>query len=124
MKGLVYVVSLVLSLPNLIAGMALLVIKHTFSTRDPLKDYRDINYELEMYDKAHADKEDFNPLRNRPQWVVLNKIDVIEDKRVQELIAEFKAKDVPVRTISAVCGHGTIALIFPREHVGEIFVVA
>ncbi len=37
MKGLVYVVALLLSLPNLIAGMALVVIKHTFSTRDPLQ---------------------------------------------------------------------------------------
>lgn len=37
MKTLLYVVSLLLSLPNLIAGMALLVLRHTFATRHPLE---------------------------------------------------------------------------------------
>jgi len=46
MKGLIYVISLVLSLPNLVAGMALLVIKHTFSTRDPLQIITDFLFEI------------------------------------------------------------------------------
>jgi hypothetical protein len=46
MKGLFYVVSLVLSLPNLLAGVALLVIKHTFSTRDPLQIVTDFLFEI------------------------------------------------------------------------------
>ena len=46
MKGLVYVVSLVLSLPNLIAGMALLVLKHTFATRNPLQIVTDFLFQI------------------------------------------------------------------------------
>ena len=37
MKGFLYVVALLLSLPNLIAGTASLVLKHTFATRSPLQ---------------------------------------------------------------------------------------
>jgi ABC-type amino acid transport system permease subunit len=46
MKGLFYVIALVLSLPNLLAGVALLVIKHTFSTRDPLQIITDFLFEI------------------------------------------------------------------------------
>ena len=46
MKALFYVVFLVLSLPNLIAGVALLVLKHTFSTRDPLQIITDFLFEV------------------------------------------------------------------------------
>ena len=46
MKGSFYVISLVLSLPNLIAGVALLVIKHTFSTPDPLQIITDFLFEI------------------------------------------------------------------------------
>ena len=37
MKGFCYVVSLLLSLPNLIAGTASLVLRHSFATRHPLQ---------------------------------------------------------------------------------------
>jgi hypothetical protein len=37
MKALFYVVFLVLSLPNLIVGLALLVLRHTFATWHPLE---------------------------------------------------------------------------------------
>lgn len=46
MKGLVYFISLVLSLPNLVAGVALLLLKHTFSTRDPLQIVTDFVFEI------------------------------------------------------------------------------
>src|SRR5437016_10968405 len=36
MKALLYAVFLLLSLPNLIAGVASLIIRHTFATRNPL----------------------------------------------------------------------------------------
>lgn len=35
MKGFLYVASLLLSMPNLIAGTASLLLKHTFATRNP-----------------------------------------------------------------------------------------
>lgn len=37
MKALSYVIALMLSLPNLIAGTACLVLRHTFATRNPLQ---------------------------------------------------------------------------------------
>jgi hypothetical protein len=46
MKGLVYVIALVLSLPNLIVGLALLVLKHTFATRDPLQIVTDFVFQI------------------------------------------------------------------------------
>jgi hypothetical protein len=46
MKGLFYVIALVLSPPNLLAGVALVVIKHTFSTRDPLQIVTDFLFEI------------------------------------------------------------------------------
>ena len=46
MKALLYVVCLLLSLPNLIAGIALLVVRHTFSTRNPLQILTDFLFEV------------------------------------------------------------------------------
>ena len=46
MKASLYIVSLLLSLPNLIAGMALLVVRHTFSTRDPIQIFADFLFEV------------------------------------------------------------------------------
>jgi hypothetical protein len=37
MKALFYIVCLLLLLPNLVVGLALLVLRHTFSTRNPLQ---------------------------------------------------------------------------------------
>lgn len=83
-----------------------------FSGRDPMQDFIDINYELEMYDKLNADKGEFSPLHTRPQWVVLNKIDVTPEERIRELTAAFTKKGVKVVQISAVCGHGIKELIY------------
>jgi hypothetical protein len=46
MKLLFYVVSLLLSLPNLIAGTAVLLLRHTFSTRRPLQIITDFLFEV------------------------------------------------------------------------------
>ena len=46
MKGSIYVVSLLLSLPDLLAGVTLLVIRHTFSTRNPLQIITDFLFEI------------------------------------------------------------------------------
>jgi hypothetical protein len=46
MKGLFYVVALLLSLPNLIAGTASLVLKHTFVTRNPLQIMTDFLFQV------------------------------------------------------------------------------
>lgn len=46
MKGFWYVVFLLLSLPNLIAGTASLVLKHTFATRNPLQIMTDFLFQV------------------------------------------------------------------------------
>ena len=46
MKGFFYVVSLLLSLPNLIAGTASLVLKHSFETRNPLQVVTDFLFQV------------------------------------------------------------------------------
>jgi hypothetical protein len=46
MRGVLYVVFLLLSLPNLIAGTASLVLKHTFATRNPLQIVTDFLFQV------------------------------------------------------------------------------
>ena len=46
MKGLLYVAALLLSLPNLIAGTASLLLKHTFATRSPLQIITDFLFQV------------------------------------------------------------------------------
>src|SRR5436189_6292870 len=46
MKAFVYVISLVLSLPNLIAGMALLILRQAFATRNPLQIVNDFLFQV------------------------------------------------------------------------------
>src|SRR5438093_12615161 len=46
MKGLLYVVALLLSLPNLLAGTASLVLKHTFATRNTLQIMTDFLFQV------------------------------------------------------------------------------
>lgn len=60
------------------------------SGRDPIQDYKDLNYELKMYDEKNADKEGFFPLASRPQFVVLNKIDTLSENDLIKLKNKFK----------------------------------
>jgi hypothetical protein len=46
MKGFVYVVALLLSLPNLLAGTASLIIRHSFATLNPLRIVTDFFFQM------------------------------------------------------------------------------
>jgi hypothetical protein len=46
MKGFIYIVALLLSAPNLIAGTASLLLKHTFATRNPLQIVTDFLFQV------------------------------------------------------------------------------
>lgn len=74
--------------------------------RDPLKDIRAINKELEAY----------NPdLMKRPQIIAANKTDVIyaeDEDPVAKLKAEFEPKGIKVYPISAVSGQGVKELLY------------
>lgn len=80
--------------------------------REPLQDYRDILLELKEYDAAKIEEEHFRPLSERPQMVVLNKIDVISKDRLEELVEEFRRAGVETMQISAATQFGTRDLVF------------
>lgn len=75
------------------------------SGQSPLDDYRDINFEIEQYDKANEGKDGFFPLATRPQIVVLNKIDALPKEEVERLRNRFE-KEFGFKpfVISAVAG--------------------
>jgi GTP-binding protein len=80
---------------------------------NPLQDYLDINNELKMYDESSAGKEGFFPLTERPQIVVLNKIDTLSPQALEKIQAQFKKElGYAPLAISAVTGKNTEALIF------------
>lgn len=74
-----------------------------FTNRDPLDDFDTINIELREFNSS---------LANNPQIVVLNKIDVLSDrKKLADLEKEFKSRKYDVFIISAATGEGVDKLI-------------
>lgn len=70
---------------------------------DLVKDYNDIRHELAAWSKTLAEK---------PEIIVLNKIDTLEKKEAQKLAKEFAKKiGQEVLTISAVSGEGVDELL-------------
>ncbi|MGE3973037.1 MAG: GTPase ObgE [Bdellovibrionales bacterium] len=94
-------------------GFVHLIDVSDLSERDPLKDYEDINYELEMYDEQHKETPRYTPLMNKQQVIVFNKIDAADSIRVENLRRKFLKKEGvrEVLTVSAYCGHGMKELI-------------
>lgn len=71
--------------------------------RDPLQDYQAINRELELYTPELAE---------RPQLVVLNKLDLlVDDSRQDELVRALQAQGCIVHCISAATGQGVKELL-------------
>ena len=79
--------------------------------RDPLQDYDDITTELIEYDKSKAGDEEYRPLANRDQLVVLNKIDAIDEHESRRLQSEFKKKGIETMVISAASRKGLRELV-------------
>ena len=70
---------------------------------DPMEDWRSINHELTAFDISLAEK---------PQFVVLNKMDVTEVREsIPELRAQLEKCGVPVFAVSAATGEGVEALL-------------
>lgn len=103
------------------AGLGLQFLKHLDRTRlllhlvdvapmdesiDPAEEVRKIAAELDKYSPDLAERE---------RWLVLNKVDLIDDDEIEsrkhKLLAELDWKG-PVFTISAVTGEGTKELIY------------
>ncbi len=76
------------------------IVEATFTTgpdRSPLADFDVINGELAQYAPELADK---------PQVVVLNKVDAIDPKDVAEYRREFEERGIELRAMSAATGEG------------------
>ena len=70
--------------------------------RDPIEAYHAINCEMEAFSPALAEK---------PQVVVGNKVDLVDEKRVREIAERFRAMGMEVQFISAATGQGARGLI-------------
>lgn len=82
------------------------------SGRDPIEDYLDINYELKMYDQQNKDKEGFFALSTRPQLLVLNKADTVQEEELITITKKFeKIIGKKPLVISAVSGKNMRDLI-------------
>lgn len=78
-----------------------------YNGRDPVEDFKQINYELEQYDKNNKSKFDLLPLSQRPQIVVLNKWDLLADDKRDFLLDSFERQlGQTVLPISAYTGYG------------------
>lgn len=79
-----------------------------FTERDPIEDYRVMNKELEAYSPE---------LKNKPQIIAPNKIDITEAKeKLKEIKNYFKKFGIKVFPISSVTGEGIKELV---EEVGK-----
>jgi GTP-binding protein len=82
--------------------------------REPVEDFHALNTELEQYDSA---------LCQRPQLVVANKIDILQDNTRLAILQTFcQDRQLPFLAISAATGQGVRELVqamtqlaFPRE---------
>ena len=82
------------------------------SGRDPWQDFEDINRELELYDELHKEDPEFVPLANRKQIVGLNKIDVLNDAQIEEIVEDFKEKGIEAVPLSAATGENVENVVF------------
>lgn len=74
------------------------------ASQDPLEDWAMINQELALYDAR---------LEQKPQLVVLNKIDLPDGRAWESLIREhMEARDLPFHAISAVTGEGVREMLY------------
>ena len=83
------------------------IVESTFMTgpeRSPVADFDVINAELASYAPE---------LANKPQVVVLNKVDATEPERIAEVQAAFAERRIELLTMSAATGDG-IALVLER----------
>lgn len=86
------------------------------SGRDPVQDYEDINYEIQMYDNLNKDKDGFFPLSDREQILVLNKIDLLSKDQLEKIKISFKKKndqlkDSDIFAVSGVTGKNIDVLL-------------
>lgn len=85
----------------------------TFSHRKVLEDYEIIRHEIVSYDERNTKPplENYIPLKDRPELVVLNKSDALSEEEVSDVIQDFAKKQIDVLPISAVTGYNIKTLL-------------
>jgi len=69
----------------------------SFESEDMILEYNTIRGELENFDKELLEKD---------EWIVLTKTDLVDEKKIKEVIAEFKNINKNVYAISAITEDG------------------
>jgi GTP-binding protein len=82
-----------------------------FNELEPIEAYREIRGELEKYAKETQTSTEFEPLDQRPELVVLNKIDAVDEKRLDEVKMSFINEGIDFVLISAATRNGLEDLV-------------
>ncbi|NQZ00826.1 MAG: GTPase ObgE [Bdellovibrionales bacterium] len=77
-----------------------------FNELEPIEAYKEIRGELEKYASENQTSSEFEPLDKRPELVVLNKIDAVDEKRLDEVKMSFIKEDISFLLISAATRRG------------------
>ena len=114
------------------AGLGHLFLRHLTRTRVLLHivDIYNIDEEVDAVEKVAADIEGIveelklydEELYNKPRWLVLNKVDMVQDvEQFKQALCERLNWQGPVYAISALSGEGTEQLIYAlQDYVDEV----
>lgn len=80
--------------------------------KDPWDAYQEIQAELMAHDQIKRGEESYLALAERPQIVVLNKIDTLSESEVKKIQKKFSEHGVATQTVSAVSGKNIKPLVF------------
>lgn len=76
----------------------------TLEDKDPWVAYQEVRHELEMYDQIKKEEDGFLPLSSRPEIIVLNKIDAVDEMTIRTAREALKKQGLSVMEISAAAG--------------------
>lgn len=79
--------------------------------KEPMEAYDEIRRELELYDEQKQGEEGFHALGVRPEIVVLNKIDSVEEMQLRSYVEAFRKRGLAVLTVSAATGKNIKELV-------------
>ena len=87
---------------------ALIYVLDALSERAPIDDYQALQKEILCYqkDKKASHTDTLPPLLQRPHIVALNKIDVLSNHQLKEILVTFERNNVSIVPISAKNGFG------------------
>lgn len=81
------------------------------AVKGPWESYQEIRTELQKYDELKDGEDGFVPLAPRPEIIVLNKTDSIDETSMRAAMDVFRKKDLQVMAISAATGKNTKELV-------------